>query len=91
MGAPLERSCIGCGDGFLIAPGERSFFDRKGLPLPKRCQGCRDARRPPPDDPALSEPDPRDVLCSACGALTRLKFEPSSDRPVYCDACFRNR
>ncbi|RMG15841.1 MAG: zinc-binding protein, partial [Planctomycetota bacterium] len=41
-----------------------------------------------PDPP---RPDPREVLCSACGALTRLAFVPGDQRPVYCPECFRNR
>lgn len=89
---PQERSCDGCGDGFVITASEQEFFLGKGLQLPRRCPACRQARRPPPGPPpAPAPPDPREVVCSACGALTRLPFEPRDDRPVYCPACFRNR
>ncbi|RMG16595.1 MAG: hypothetical protein D6731_05885, partial [Planctomycetota bacterium] len=43
-----ERSCVACGDAFLLAPGERRFFRERDLALPRRCPACRAARRPPP-------------------------------------------
>jgi CxxC-x17-CxxC domain-containing protein len=41
--------------------------------------------------------DPRDsfgmheAVCADCGKKCEIPFKPSSDRPVYCDDCFRNK
>jgi ATP-dependent RNA helicase DeaD len=32
-----------------------------------------------------------DAVCAQCGQATKVSFVPSADRPVYCNACFRNR
>ena len=29
-----------------------------------------------------------DVICSGCGVITQVPFEPRGDRPVYCTECF---
>ncbi len=29
-----------------------------------------------------------DVVCSACGAKTKVPFKPKGDRPVYCRDCY---
>ncbi len=30
-----------------------------------------------------------DATCSKCGNPTQVPFQPSGDRPVYCNDCFR--
>ena len=30
-----------------------------------------------------------DATCSNCGKETQVPFQPSGDRPVYCNDCFR--
>ncbi len=30
-----------------------------------------------------------DATCSDCGNETQVPFQPSGDRPVYCNDCFR--
>lgn len=30
-----------------------------------------------------------DATCSKCGNETQVPFQPSGDRPVYCNDCFR--
>ena len=32
-----------------------------------------------------------EALCSGCGQSCRVPFPPSSDKPVYCQACFAKR
>lgn len=32
-----------------------------------------------------------EAQCGACGALTRVPFEPTDLRPVYCQTCFEYR
>ena len=42
---PLDDVCLECGQAFTITAGERQFFDRHGLAIPRRCRTCRAARR----------------------------------------------
>lgn len=30
-----------------------------------------------------------DAVCSKCGNETQVPFQPSGDRPVYCNECFK--
>ena len=39
------RRCAECGDHFTITRGETSFYMKRGLILPKRCEACRQARK----------------------------------------------
>lgn len=89
----LELCCEVCGDSFPFTRGEERFFRDRGLDLPKRCPTCREARRKKdPGRPALDyEDDPEARPCDACGALTRVPFKPTSERPVYCERCFSFR
>lgn len=91
--APLELCCEGCGDSFVFSPGEARYFRERGLVEPKRCPACRAARRKedPRRTPQPHEDDPQARPCDACGALTRVPFEPTTDRPIYCQRCFSYR
>lgn len=42
---PPFGECVDCGRPFWLAKGERAFFARNLLPLPKRCAACREAKR----------------------------------------------
>lgn len=88
-----ERSCEACGDAFVFGAGEQEFFADRGLAPPKRCPACRAARREgDPRRPSPPHEDARDAYpCDACGALTRLPFKPTGERPVYCERCFAFR
>jgi hypothetical protein len=37
--------CRDCYSAFVLTPGERSWFEARGLQLPRRCSACRSARR----------------------------------------------
>lgn len=37
--------CKECGKEFDISPGEKQYFEARGLALPKRCPSCRRARK----------------------------------------------
>lgn len=39
------RTCADCGGRFVLTVGEVRFFERQGIPLPKRCAGCRARKR----------------------------------------------
>lgn len=42
---PPFGDCADCGRPYWLAPGERAFFERSGLPTPKRCAACRERKR----------------------------------------------
>ena len=37
----MTKTCIQCGKEFELSESEISFFEGKGLELPKRCASCR--------------------------------------------------
>lgn len=41
----IERQCVDCSKTFIIEPGEVTFYENKGLDLPKRCAECRAKRK----------------------------------------------
>lgn len=41
----IKLKCVDCGSDFIIESGEREFYRKKGLYLPKRCPSCRRERR----------------------------------------------
>ena len=43
--APPAGQCADCGHAYWLAAGELAFFTRHGLPKPKRCAACREAKR----------------------------------------------
>lgn len=43
--APPAGTCVDCGELFWLALGELAFFARNGIPRPKRCAGCREAKK----------------------------------------------
>ena len=86
----ITLTCRECNTEFVFSVGEQQFFKEKGfLNPPKLCKACRAARRnngqPAPEQQYYT------AVCSQCGGEAKLKFQPSSDRPVYCSACFEAR
>lgn len=41
----MVKKCIQCGKEFEISTGEQSFYEGKGLEIPKRCRSCRKSNR----------------------------------------------
>lgn len=41
----LVLVCADCQCNFTVTSGERSFYESKGLSIPKRCPRCRKARK----------------------------------------------
>lgn len=78
--------CKECGKEFVFTAGEQRFYAEKGFQnKPKTCRACRDARK----NGAEKAEKPRyEAVCAQCGAVAWLKFQPQTDRPVYCDACY---
>ncbi len=73
--------CVTCGKEFTFSAGEQAFFAEKGLMNePKHCKACKDARK-----------GKHDAVCAECGKACKVSFEPSGDRPVYCNECYAAR
>jgi len=41
----LTIECIDCQEEFVFAAGEQQYFIDRGMPFPKRCTNCREARK----------------------------------------------
>ena len=79
--------CKDCGEEFVFTAGEQRFYAEKGfMNKPKACKACRDKKKA-----AKSERQYYEAICADCGAVAKLTFQPSEDRPVYCSACFEAR
>jgi CxxC-x17-CxxC domain-containing protein len=77
--------CKDCGNEFVFTAGEKKFYQEKGfMNKPKSCKACRDAKKNG-DRPARQY---FETTCAQCGGVARIPFQPSNDRPVYCQACF---
>ena len=81
--------CKDCGQEFIFTAGEQEFYAEKGFTNePQRCKACRQARK----ENARSGDRPMfDAVCANCGKECKVPFEPRTDRPVYCNDCFKNR
>lgn len=81
-------TCKECGQEFVFSAGEQRFYAEKGfLNKPKTCKACRDAKK----GVTRTERQYFEAVCADCGGVARVTFQPNSDRPVYCSACFEAR
>ncbi len=77
--------CKDCGNEFVFTAGEQAFYAEKGFQnKPKACKACRDAKK----NAGKVERTYYEATCTSCGGIAKLPFQPSTDRPVYCSACF---
>lgn len=79
--------CRDCGEEFVFSAGEQDFYAEMGLDTtPVRCKECRSRRKyiAQHRDSVLYE-----IVCSKCGKVEAVPFEPRSDRQVYCNECYR--
>jgi CxxC-x17-CxxC domain-containing protein len=66
------------------------FFELKGLMnAPKRCSNCRVLMRSRRSGIPLTET--AENCCKDCGVLTRVPFQPSKGRVIYCNKCLRSK
>lgn len=83
--------CRDCGIDFIWTAGEQAFYASKGLVnTPGRCPSCRAAAKMTRET-GVGVPRTREffpAVCDRCGIQTQVPFQPRSDRPVYCSACF---
>jgi len=66
---------------------------RRGEPEPESEPAPAPSAPREPEPPAAEDvpEDGVEVVCGACGALTRVPFAPTDKRPVYCATCFSFR
>ncbi|MDN5344579.1 MAG: hypothetical protein PWQ18_690 [Clostridia bacterium] len=89
-------TCKECGQEFIFTAGQQEFFAEKGFTNePSRCPDCRAARKARMGGQRRSDSrsGPRQMykaICSQCGAMTEVPFEPRGDRPVYCRDCYNS-
>ena len=80
--------CKECGKEFVFTAGEQEFYQQKGFQnKPKSCKACRDAKK----NAGRAQREYFITTCAECGGEAKVTFQPSSDRPVYCSACFEAR
>ncbi len=82
--------CRDCGAEFVFSAGEQEFYAEKGFQNePTRCRDCRRARKNAerPQNTERTRPV-FEIVCSECGKVDTIPFEPKHDRPVYCSECF---
>ncbi len=77
--------CKDCGQEFVFSAGEQEFYAERGFQNePQRCKACRDARK----NATRPQREMFTAVCANCGGEARIPFQPTSDRPVYCSACY---
>ena len=77
--------CKECGNEFVFTAGEQEFYAERGFQNePQRFKSFLDARK----NAARFPREYFTAVCASCGVEAKVPFEPKSDRPVYCSACF---
>jgi CxxC-x17-CxxC domain-containing protein len=101
MSGDTTLTCRDCGQAFTFTAGEQDFYASRGFNEPARCQDCRAVRRAERDRGSYgggydggAPSAPRqmyEAVCSGCGGIAQVPFQPTSDKPVYCSTCFEQR
>ena len=82
-----EIICRDCSSPFTLTTGDKDFFQRRGLQLPKRCKACRALRRvevrPAMNTELTRETRSERVLTSRCGHCGDT-FEPTRPHQKFC-------
>ena len=92
-------TCVDCGAQFTFSVEDQEYHASRGFTNePKRCTGCRAARKSERDggrsyggEHVGSARHMHSVVCAQCGKNAEVPFEPRGDRPVYCSDCFSQR
>lgn len=81
--------CKDCGAEFLFTAGEQAFYIERGFESePQRCMSCRKRRKnnTSGQNPVVLY----EIVCSKCGEIEKIPFEPKHDRPLFCSACYKS-
>lgn len=90
-------TCAECGESFIFSADDQRYHLEKGYTDPKRCPSCRQARRQQRNTDnggfggGYGARQMYPAVCAQCGVDTEVPFRPRSDRPVYCNDCYRER
>lgn len=80
--------CRDCGKEFVFSAGEQEFYAEKGFENePTRCKDCRNAKK----ERLRPQRVMYEIVCSACGKVASVPFEPRHDRSVFCEECYKNQ
>lgn len=83
-------TCKDCGEEFIFTAGEQEFYKEKGFESdPQRCVACRKRRKNSTNERGSGVL--YEVVCSKCGEIEKIPFEPRHDRPVFCSACYKKQ
>jgi CxxC-x17-CxxC domain-containing protein len=102
MSGDMTLTCRDCGQAFTFTSGEQDFYASRGFSEPTRCADCRQARRAERERGSYltggydggAPRAPRqmyEAVCSGCGNIASVPFQPSAEKPVYCSTCFEQR
>lgn len=58
---------------------------------PRFSEGSSEGSGAPSSAPRIRSTTMFTAACSACGQEAKLPFEPTSGKPVFCDACFQKQ
>ena len=91
-----ELTCVDCGATFTFSAEDQEYHASRGFTNePKRCSGCRAARKSERGGSGGGGGGGRrqmfPAVCAECGQATEVPFEPRGDKPVYCFDCFSRR
>ena len=76
--------CKDCNNEFVFSAGEQAFYAEKGfMNEPTRCRACRNARKATRGTTGSTR-EMFDAVCADCGRETKVPFQPTEGRAVYC-------
>jgi len=107
MSGDVTLTCRDCGQSFTFTSGEQDFYASRGFSEPSRCPDCRAARKADRERGSYGSSggysssgggggsrgarQMYQAVCSQCGNIAEVPFQPSGDKPVYCSSCFEQR
>lgn len=80
--------CKECGEEFVFTAGEQEFYAQRGFDSePRRCRKCRE--RGKHESRNKQDRIAYEIVCSRCGKVESVYFEPRHDKAVYCSECYK--
>jgi len=77
-------ACSSCGKNYRIIKQELAFYRKFGIPVPRKCPGCRHTERVAFRSPMrLTLRD-----CNKCGKKLKSNITSEISPIIYCDACY---
>ncbi len=93
-------TCVECNSEFVFSADDQQYHAERGYEDPKRCPSCRQAKRAGGGGHGGGRGyggggyggggsrQMHDATCADCGNACQVPFQPTQDRPVYCNDCF---